>query len=196
MWLFEQGISYLDKHAGAFSVLLTLGLVTSNLIFVYVTREILQENRRLRKAQTEPKLVIYPKPHERHINVLNVIVANVGAGPAMNVHASIISGQHSLQENGVTWAHRFPADGFSIIPQGEKMEFFLETGPNLLSEPKLEPFDVEIGCTDLNDNSHGPWRYKVDISVLEGLTKVGKDPQESMANSLEKIASSFHKLQR
>ena len=57
----------------------------TTIVYAWLTGVLAIENRRLRKAGTEPEVIAYLFPDARHINILHMVVANVAKGAAKNV---------------------------------------------------------------------------------------------------------------
>jgi hypothetical protein len=49
----------------------------TTIVYAWLTGVLAIENRRLRKAGTEPEVIAYLFPDARHINILHMVVANV-----------------------------------------------------------------------------------------------------------------------
>jgi hypothetical protein len=57
----------------------------STVFYVIYTKRLTEETIKLRKAQTEPKISIYIQPDEESMNMINLIIQNIGYGPAVDI---------------------------------------------------------------------------------------------------------------
>lgn len=69
-------------------------------IVAFLTIFLWQENKRLRKAGTEPEVVAYLIPDVRHLHILMLVIANVGRGAAWDVSLEFMGDLESLQKKG------------------------------------------------------------------------------------------------
>ena len=99
-------------------------------VFAFLTyhlnRRLEKDNRRLRELENEPHLVAYLLPNPRDRSIANVVIANVGKGPAFNVKISIDPPDYSLETHGVMLPQYKDDAIISCLPQGEKSKSPLE----------------------------------------------------------------------
>ena len=89
-------------NPGAVTAVATVVIAFSAVFTAIVTRMLARENRLLRKAGTEPKVVAYLTPElGRHVPLINLNVANIGQGPAQNVVYSIDAEENDFEEYNV-----------------------------------------------------------------------------------------------
>src|SRR5689334_4751578 len=108
-----------------------LGAVASAfaaMVVMVLTRTLARDNRLLRKAGTEPEVVAYLLPDQRHINILNLVVANVGRGPARNVELEFIGDFTELQKLG---ASRLTKSKLPVLPWLPQDERFVQIFSNI-----------------------------------------------------------------
>ncbi len=105
----------------------------------FLTGTLVGENKRLRKAGTEPEVVAYLLPDQRSINFLNLIVANVGRGPARNLELELIGDLEILQKKGVRLAKRPKLPILSVLPQDERFVQFFGSCLDLFEGDKSPP---------------------------------------------------------
>lgn len=160
-----------------------------------VTLLLAWDNRALLKAGTEPEVIAYLGMDRRGSSLMNLVLENVGQGPACDVeyriHASPeIFANHSIDMvvPGSTRKVR------NILPQGGTVNLFLTSSFSMFKGKdgaKLAPFDVEVSYSNLRNTRKKPRSFALDISqfknelietpnekkIVEGLTKVSKDLQ-------------------
>ena len=183
-----------------FSAIVTV----STVVYAALTWVLVSETRKMRMAQTEPRIALFPRSREEFINFCHVYVQNCGAGPAYDLRF-----QFSI-ETPSPGAHELLAD-FT------RSEFF-KTGMKYLGPGQM----VESGYTDLRDKYDEKIvavlnvtvtyssatkqvyseSFRLDFSEFRGLGKLGRPHLYSIAQSLEKIeknlgflVSGFKRLQ-
>jgi hypothetical protein len=158
-------------------------------VVMFLTKALARDNRLLRKAGTEPEVVAYLLPDERHINILNLVVANVGRGVACNVELEFLGDLESLRKSGV---RMLTTPKRSILPWLPQDERFVQMFGNCLDffEGKTPP-DFEISAHF--ENSVGEkktTRSRISIASFEGMSRLHSTEHEA-ADALKQIAKSI-----
>jgi hypothetical protein len=168
--------------------LLTAG-VSAAMAFavVLLTAALAKDNRRLRKAGTEPDVVAYILPDQRHLNMLNLVVANVGRGPARNVALEFVGDIKTLYERGVRLLSRAKVPIHSVLPQDEKFVQIFGNALNIFDGDEPPPdFVIKVHF----ENSVGrkiSTEYRASIKDFEGLSR-SNSPEHEIAEALKQIA--------
>lgn len=180
-------LEFLQRYNGALIAIFTFFLVAVTYRYVRISKWLVEENRILRKAGTEPELVAYLFPAKRYPSVINFVIANVGQGPARHIRVSLDADLDDFAKHDVGLHRAKILEGMNILPQGEKLEMLLGPRPDLLKEPRLKPFGVRLDYEDLSGNSKCA-RFELDVQQFRGLTTVNNRPEHEMAEALKKIA--------
>lgn len=177
----------------------TVAIAFSSVISLVVTWRLSQDNRVLRKVGTEPEVVAYLAPDSRHGLLVNLILENVGQGPARDVELFVNAdpkdfASHEVMDvtPGVTRKVR------SLLPQGERAEQLLGLAYKLFGEDEangLQPFCVSISYSDLRGSNVESKDYTLDISELEG-TAVVTSTDNRIADSLQKMENHVRQISR
>ena len=150
-------IAFLNENHGAVTAIATLIIAGSAIISVLISKELAKENRLLRKASTEPEVAAFLKPDSRRNRAINLVVANVGQGPAKNIMFTIRASRADFENHEVS--SLLPTDAAvkaaSFLPQGESIESFFGMSPLLLKQPPLQPFEVVV--TYEGPTGHSRW---------------------------------------
>lgn len=85
VWFLEV----LQQYNGAVTAIATIVLTVTTMVYAALTGILACETRRLRRAGTEPDVVAYLMPDTLYLTPINLVVANVGSGPARNVAVEI-----------------------------------------------------------------------------------------------------------
>lgn len=81
----SEAIAYLNKNAGALTVVFSAVVTISTVAYAILTRSLVTETKRMREAQTEPRIEITLNSLDFAINIVRLRVRNIGLGPAKNV---------------------------------------------------------------------------------------------------------------
>ena len=152
MWLIE----WLNYNHGVISATATVVIACFTGITVWLTKTLADENRLMRKAGTEPKVVAYLATDPRRSHAINFVLANVGRGLARNIEFTIDGDINDFVAHSVSSAFRNCSGGrgTDMLPQGERIQSFFGLGPTLLSSPPLCRFTALITYEDLNEKTH------------------------------------------
>lgn len=151
-----------------------------------VTRTLAHENRLLRKAGTEPKVVAYLTIPPLYRIFWNFVLANVGQGPARNVTFKFDADEEDFEAHDVALRNSVDRKAISFLPQGERICVYFGKGPQLFKEPRLRPFNVIIEYDDMNGRHHCE-RCPLDVAQFEGITIIGTPPEKEIATALKDI---------
>jgi hypothetical protein len=144
------------------------------------------ETRSLRRAGTEPDVVAYLLPQPVHLIVINIVVANVGQGPARNVEVEFDADPEDFSSHRVRYPARVKRRVAAVLPQGERYVQLFGAGEDLYRPDPMKDFSIHVHFTD----SKGVSRQTTSrASVMEFLGYGGFDPPEyEIAKALNKIA--------
>lgn len=182
-------IKFINENSGLINLFFSFTVAISTCFYAYLTLNLVRETKRLREVQTEPLLEVFYQSYEDAMPLLEFVVKNVGQGTAYHIDFKITN---EASGNGVN----------ELLDNLKKMQIF-KTGMNLLcsgqeyrsywtdvrinAEDKLKvPIRIVSSCK----SSTGLTYEKIhilDLSELEGKTKLGTHPFYKMAKSLEII---------
>ena len=179
-------ISLASTHEGAIIALATIVVAAATTATTALTFILAKENRRLRKAGTEPEVVAYLTTDPRYKTSVNFILANVGQGPARNVRFSLEADQDDFGAHSVELNNNTARTAISILPPEEKISAFLGQGHQLFKEPRLKPFVAKVEYENLNGSKRSA-SYGLDVSQFDGLIILGGPTDHEIAEALKRI---------
>ncbi len=145
----------------------------------------------MREAQTEPKISLSIQPREEYINFIDMIVENIGQGPAYGVKFEVnpdfefVEG-HFLSQLG------FVKNGVAYFAPRQKIEFFLTN----IAEGFNDKVNIEIKIK-VTYNSKAGKRYKdkyiISFKELAGLISL-ESPKSKMVHALERSERDLDKI--
>jgi hypothetical protein len=152
---------------------------------VTLNRRLASENRRLRKTEGDPLVVAYATINPRVYAAIDFVIANIGKGPARNISYKVVLGGEDLKAKNV---RMLPAEvNYAFLPAGEQLSTWMGMGWELLAEPRIAPFEVELNYENLGgEKTTG--RFKIDVGQFEGMGRLGAPTDEQMVEHLKTIA--------
>jgi hypothetical protein len=107
-----------------------------------------RETRELRRAGTEPDVVAYLLPHPVHLIVINVVIANVGQGPARDVEVEFEADPSDFSSHNVRYPAGVKRRVAAVLPQGERYVQVFGAGEDLHKPTPLKDFTIRVHYTD------------------------------------------------
>lgn len=186
MSILNDLITFANAQQGAVTALATVAIASAAIVTTFLTFMLAKENRLLRKAGTEPQVVAYLTTNPRHRTVVDLVLANVGQGPAYNVKFTFEAADGDFAAHNVQISNMADRKPIGILPQAEQIDTFFGTGPDLFKNPRLKPFNVHVEYDDISGKHHDR-DYPLDVSQFDGLITLGSPPEHEVAEALKKI---------
>lgn len=192
-----EPINFLNANAGVFNLLFSLVVAAATVFYAFLTKRLVLETERMRRAQTEPSVSVRVEPHDDFLNIAILIVENVGAGPAYDLRLSAspdfeIKPGHKLSGMGL-FKH-----GMRYLAPRQRVTLILSSMIDQTKEIEKADgrfrFSVTATYRDVFGREHKE-TYPLDFLHFLGLTRVGTPALRSIANDLEKIRTSVAHLE-
>jgi hypothetical protein len=168
--------------------LLTAGVsAVMAIAVVWLTAVLAKDNRLLRKAGTEPDVVAYLLPDQRHLNMLNLVVANVGRGPARNVSLEFVGDIKKLYEKGARLLSRAKMPIHAVLPQDERFVQIFGNALDIFEGDPPPDFTIKVNF-ETSRGEKKSTEYRASIKDFEGLSQA-HSPEHEVAEALKKIAA-------
>ncbi|HHF3107324.1 TPA: hypothetical protein ACPJ1P_001771 [Vibrio diabolicus] len=192
----QEIISYLNKNAGALTVIFT-GIVTlSTVVYAILTGKLVSETRMMREVQTEPKLQITLESFDFAVHITRLKIQNIGFGPAKNLKftCSVISGGDSGQRllEDFTKTNFFNT-GLRYFGPTQILHSYYSDTTNDFEGKISSVLSFRLSYESSTGKSYED-EVLIDMSELKSAYRLGKPNFYSMAQSLEKIQEDLHLL--
>jgi len=185
----QEMINSINSNYGIISLLFSLVVMISTVVYALLTAILVNETKKMREVQTEPKIQIVLESFEFAVNFLKLNIKNIGNGPAVNVQF-----KSSIENGGIT-GEKILKDFSSVKAFSEGISYL---GPNQSFNSHYTKYSSEaenylntVLKIETTYQSLTRKKYKETIYIrfneLEGLYQFGKPNMYSIAKSLEKI---------
>lgn len=192
-------IEMINKNQAVFSLAFSFIVMLSTVIYALLTWKLTKETMKMRKAQTEPKIVFFFEPSHVGIHFLDLVIKNVGLGVAYNVTFRILE-EFPVRDGKKLSDIDFIREGINYMPPDYSIRSymlnFLESYKNVIDK-KIK---VEIKCQNLEGIQISEI-ITLNMSQFKGIQSLGEDPMakiakniESMSKEIGNLASGFHHL--
>jgi hypothetical protein len=183
-------IEYLNHNSGALTVIFTAVVTISTVVYAVLTATLVSETRKMRQAQTEPKIEITVKSKEEWINLIRLHIKNIGLGPAYDISFSV---QPEFEQDGsraiindFTKANFFNT-GLKYLGPGQEIVGGYTQMVGALFDLKIESILIfNIQYKDATGKLFNE-AFRVSFSEFKGRSQLGTPHLYKIAQSLEHI---------
>jgi len=183
------------KGMGRLEILTVIfsGVVASaTVVYAILTWKLVSETRRMREAQTEPKVSLCIQPREELINFIDLVIQNVGLGLAYDIKFKI-SPDFEYAKGRFLSELGFMKNGVRFIAPNQKIQFFLTSMIENFEEKIEKSFQVTITYKNSVGKTYED-EYPIDFSQFIGLTQLGEPPLYKIAKNIESIQRDIQHL--
>ena len=180
------------------------GLVTaSTIIYAILTWRLVSETKRMRRVQTEPRVDIRIEPREEWIFLLELVIKNIGLGPAFDVRFSVmpiplVKGSQATGQGTREFIDRLKEinclqQGLSYLAPGQEVRTFLTS----MAEDSEKKLDAALQVTtSYKGPTNEPYeiKYSIYVDELKGLEQIGRPPLYEIAENIEKLREKVEHL--
>jgi hypothetical protein len=175
-----------------FSAIVTI----STAIVAWLTAVLVQETRRMRQVQTEPKIDVTYRVREESIAHLDIMVRNIGLGPAYDIRfraEAMTAGEGTQELLQELIGINFIASGLHYLSPGQQVSSFLTSVSENFRGKITSAFKVTATYASA-DHQRFKDEYLINLAELRGLRRVGEPPLHRIANSLEALQEDLHAM--
>jgi hypothetical protein len=165
----------LGQLASALVVLLTLGMAVLTGFLVRETRQLWVQNRL-------PHLVVTLEPYHRYMGFFELVIENVGSGPAYNVKTTLEPDIEVKSDGRVIKLSEISMFSLSVLKPKQRISTF----GGKYNEFSPRKTTVSCECQDTVGERH-TFINAIDIDVYDSLSGLGEDPLGKTADELEKL---------
>lgn len=188
-------LNFLDKHSGAASVLVTISLVFVTIIYVFLTWRMAKEAKTMRKLQSEPNVIVFYRPKEESINIVELVIKNTGLGAAHNIKLNVSPDFKYRTGNKISEINLFK-NGIVFLGPNEERRIWLASLIEQYKTHEYEKLKIEItyANTFTFNKNHKSASFEIDLTEIYGLVLAQNPPLVKIANHLEKIENELKKM--
>lgn len=180
MWL-----DVLNQNSGVVSVVFSGVVASATVVYAILTWKLVSETRRMREAQTEPRVSVTLQPRQESINLIDMVIQNIGLGPAYDMRFEVspdfecLKGRFLSEMGWVT-------EGLEYLAPRDKLQFFLTSMTDDFQEKVGTTFEVSVTYHNRLGNTYEDV-YSIGFSQWAGLLQLGEPPIQRIAKNMEEI---------
>jgi len=185
-------LEFLNQNSGAFAVVSSAVVAIVTAVYVILTWKLVSETRKMREAQTEPKVSIIIQPREEWVNFIDMVIQNIGLGPAYNIKFEV-NPDFEYTKGEFLSNLGFIKNGLKYLAPNQKLQFFLTSMIENFEEKIRKPFEIKVTYQNSIDKVYEDI-YLIDFSQLIGLSQLGEPPLHKIAKNIEEIKKDISHL--
>ena len=186
-------LDFLNKNSGAFTVVFAALVAVATIVYARLTRSLVRETIKLRKAQTEPNVCTYIQIMPGIFSLSAFVIENIGMGPAYEVRFNLENDYIIFKEDKISELEVF-RQGLSYLAPGQKVIPFLffQENKSAHSQP---PLKISI---DFKNSSGDEFRnsYTIIMDRRIGVSDVQKEDTGKIEYEFHELRSSVQSLTR
>lgn len=191
-----DAVNFLNQNAGVLSTVFSGIVMLATVVYATLTASLVKETRRMREAQTEPKMEVTASPREEFVNIITLHVKNIGLGPAYNLRFKLRGESHTPGENdliGDFSRSQFLSKGLRYLGPGQELQSgYTQMAKNFAEKIKAR-LTVEVTYSGATGKSYTD-EIPIHFEEFEGYGAIGTPHIYSIAKSLEKIERNIDHL--
>jgi hypothetical protein len=185
-------LSWTDVYDSLLTLLFTAVVAAATVVYAILTWRLVSETIKMRKVQTEPHISIIIQPREDTIGFIDLIIQNIGLGPAYNVKFDI-EPDFDLMVNRKLSEVGFFKYGLKYFAPDEKRKLFLTSTYENYEEKIKTKIQIIAKYTNGAGTDYSS-TYMIDFSEMEGIISAGKPPLYEISTSLKGINSNISRI--
>jgi hypothetical protein len=164
----------------------------STLIYACLTWKLSSETIKMRKAHTEPNVSVHLEQNRASIHFLDLIVKNIGSGPAYDVTFEVLEEFDVPKEKKLSQIG-FIQEGIRYMPPDYFVRcYFLGFLGNY---DKIIDKNIKIRVSYKNANKENISEIiNLNMSQFKGIQTLGEDPLNKIAKSIEAVGKDVHHI--
>ena len=192
-------LEFLDQNESAFTVIFSAVVATATIVYAILTWRLVSETQKMREVQTEPKISVIAQSREEWIGWIDMIIQNIGLGPAYDIKFEIEPDDKKFDGRLVS-EYGFIKNGLKYFGPNQKLQLFFTSLTEKYEELIKLSFEIKVSYQNSAGNSYEDI-YVIDFSQFDGLNQLGKPPLHEIAKNIEKIqkdighiSTGFHRM--
>lgn len=186
-------MDWLINHQDIATLIFSAVVALSTVIYALLTAHLVLETKRMRHAQTEPRIVAFVEPRKEFANFAHLYIENIGMGPAFDISFVFKSDPDDQGARLLTADFsktKFFERGVEYLGPGQKLQSGYTSFPDGYEKKICAVLKIAVKYKSANRRAHTEL-FSIDISQFEGAGSLGTPDLFSIAQSLKNIDGGF-----
>jgi hypothetical protein len=190
--MLNSAINFLKTNSGVILAIATLVYMLITGFYALITSWMLYETKKMRKFQTEPYIFINVQPVERARYFKNIVIQNIGHGPAYNLKFKIepdivLTPGHNLSEINMM------KQGFRYFAPNQREECLIVSSIDEAKKKEKTLYEMTV-TYGKEGNKHYKHTFVLDFTEYVGMQYIDTDPYKGIIDKLDTIHRDIDKV--
>lgn len=185
-------LDFINSNIGLLTIIFSGVVAISTVVYAILTAHLVSETKKLRKIQIEPEIAVYILPRKEWINFIDIIIENIGQGPAYNIKFHFDKSLKVLKDKDIKRINILNK-GIHYMAPKQKINFFITSMIENFEEKSKLVINVIVKYKSLNNKNYES-KYILDFSQFLGVIQLGEPPLYKISKNIEAIKKDIHSL--
>ncbi|WP_159519968.1 hypothetical protein [Sunxiuqinia indica] len=187
-------MEWIASHKEFITLLFSLIITISTVVYVILTRQLVKETRTLRKSQIQPFVSIFLKNPETKTNILHIFIENIGNGPAFNLTFKIIKDISYPKYCSPLHEHTHYKNGISYLPPNQTIDNYLVSE---IGEKRIDDYvELEVKYSDILKNEYkSTFKLVFREAIWHGISEPPDTYEGHIGYYLKRIFKLYEKIE-
>lgn len=185
-------LEFLDQNESVFTVIFSAVVAIATIVYAILTWRLVSETRKMREVQTEPKIAVIVQPREEWIGLIDMIIQNIGLGPAYDIKFEIKTNYEKYDGRCLS-EYGFIRNGLKYFGPNQKLQFFLTSLTEKFEEKIKNSFEIKVTYKNYVGKIYEDI-YVIDFSQFDGLNQLGEPPLHEIAKNIKAIQKDINSI--
>jgi hypothetical protein len=189
-------LTFLNNNSGAFNLLFSGVVAIATVVYAILTARLVRETQRLRAAATEPALEVTYRSRDEAMSLLDIVIKNIGSGPAYGIGFQVRAepqGAGAQELLAPLQKLKSFSSGINLLLPGQEFSSYWTDVRKELDSKLKTVVTVTTTCRGATGVRYSR-DHVIDLSELDGVTRLGTPPLLAIARSLKKLEDDMHNL--
>ncbi len=189
-------ITFLNANGGALNLIFAAVVAAATVVYAWLTAKLVGETRRLRQVETEPHIEVFYRPRDEWINFVDIVVKNIGSGPAYDLKFSYDATTSTKGAEGLLARLKELeafSSGIAYLGPGEEFFSFWTQMTEDFEDKIATQIRARTSCQGATGSTYDR-AHLLDLSELKGIHRLGEPPLLMIAQKLDALQKDVHQF--
>jgi len=194
--MIQNSLDFLNRNSGALTVIFGAIVAIATIVYAKLTAALVSETNRMRRAQTDPEVVVSVQPSAVWINLIELVVENIGGGSAYNLRLEVSPDVKCSRGEMLSSIGLFKHGMQQLAPQRSVKTFLFSVADKVAEIDNPEgPFRFTVKATyDAGAGEQIMRTFELDLLHLVGMVQLGTPPLKTIADSVKALQNDVSHL--
>jgi len=187
--MIQQSLDFLNRNSGALTVIFSAIVAVATIVYAKLTRTLVQETNRMRRSQTDPEVLVSVQPSEVWINLIELVVENIGGGSAYNLRLTVDPDVKCSRGEMLSSIGLFKHGLRQLAPHRRVKTFLFSVADRVAQiESPGSSFEFTVRAMYNSEGGDSITRtFELDLRHMVGMVQLGTPPLKTIADSLSAL---------